>query len=115
MEVVVWQTTLVTKFMNTTIFSRQPFLFSLLEHDMSWLFPLLLFATSVYIGITVTNFFYRGMSWEDMIMTDCRDRYGVHRGTVLEQYLVAIGIISIVVFCLLIACVSAIFIVPSAE
>ena len=97
------------EFMNTTIL-RKPFLFPLLEHDLYWLFVLLLFAVSVYIGTTITNFFYRGMSWEDMIMTDIPPSYGV-RGIVLEKYLLTIGIISFVVVFVLDACVSVMFIV----
>ena len=106
----VWMTILVTKFMTTTLLLRPPFLFPLLEHDLYWLFVLLLFAVSVYIGTTITNFFYRGMSWEDMIMTDIPPSYGV-RGIVLEKYLLTIGIISFVVVFVLDACVSVMFVV----
>jgi len=84
----------------------------LFEHELYWLFVLLLFVVSVYIGTTITNFFYRDVSWSGMIMTDYWNYRGM-RGSGLEMYLCNIGFISFIVFILLNACICALFVVPS--
>jgi len=44
--------------------------FPLLEHELNWLYVLVSLVVSLLIGIIVTNFLYRGVSWYHLTKDD---------------------------------------------
>ena len=81
-----------------------PLLEKLLENKIYWWYILTLFAVSLFVGIIIANFLYRGMSWSSMITSDYRwhwDGLRNIRSTGFEEYLFIIGIITLIVFVVL--------------
>ena len=83
---------------------RKPLLYPLLENELYWLCVLALFGVSLFVGIVVTNFFYRDASWSSIIMSDYRNWYG-RPDTGLERYLLVVVVVSVIVLAVLNRCV----------
>jgi len=82
------------------------FLYPLMEHELYWLYVLILFVVSFFVGTTVTNFLYRDVSWNSMIKSDYWHYDGM-RSTGLEKYLYVVFVISFIVLAVLNCCVTA--------
>ena len=83
---------------------RSLILYPLMEHELYWWFVLVFFAVSLFIGTTITNYFYRNTSWSSLILYDFWNYVGA-RGTGFELYLFNIGVITPVILAVLDGCI----------